>query len=219
MVEKRMLIFGGRGWLFHLPMIAYYCSCWLTLIIGWILALPEVMIVVFGGHEWWAFGGLAGGGGPIMGDLWALKGLFDEGKSLLCWLWSMSPPCKVKIALSFGVSWLIFTCLILTLCTFVSHIWGGLLSYLWKEEQEPPAWTQLKLPGSGPAPRCGHSTTAGGSQVCTFLPTSRNVYGYMHCFWKLLCGLEPLPSRWFLNFCLIPVANPDLFSGFLYCSC
>jgi hypothetical protein len=24
--------------------------------------------------------GLAGGGGPIMGDLWALKGLFDEGK-------------------------------------------------------------------------------------------------------------------------------------------
>ena len=23
--------------------------------------------------------GFAGGGGPIMGDLWALKGLFDEG--------------------------------------------------------------------------------------------------------------------------------------------
>lgn len=66
MVEKRMLIFGGRG-----------------------------------------------GGGPIMGDLWALKGLFDE-------------------------------------------------------EQEPPAWTQLKLPGSGPAPRCGHSTTAGGSQLLVF---------------------------------------------------
>lgn len=25
--------------------------------------------------------GLAGGGGPIMGDLWALKGLFDEGRA------------------------------------------------------------------------------------------------------------------------------------------
>lgn len=66
MVEKRMLIFGGRG-----------------------------------------------GGGPIMGDLWALKGLFDE-------------------------------------------------------EKEPPAWTQLKLPGSAPASRCGHSTTSGGSQLLIF---------------------------------------------------
>ncbi|CAM6115349.1 unnamed protein product [Calypogeia fissa] len=66
MVEKRMLIFGGRG-----------------------------------------------GGGPIMGDLWALKGLFDE-------------------------------------------------------EREPPAWTQLKLPGSAPAARCGHSTTPGGPQLLIF---------------------------------------------------
>ncbi|KAG6550536.1 hypothetical protein Mapa_007905 [Marchantia paleacea] len=66
MVEKRMLIFGGRG-----------------------------------------------AGGPIMGDLWALKGLFDE-------------------------------------------------------EREPPAWTQLKIPGSSPAARCGHSTTAGGPQLLIF---------------------------------------------------
>ncbi|BBN13141.1 hypothetical protein MPTK1_6g01150 [Marchantia polymorpha subsp. ruderalis] len=66
MVEKRMLIFGGRG-----------------------------------------------AGGPIMGDLWALKGLFDE-------------------------------------------------------EREIPAWTQLKIPGSSPAARCGHSTTAGGPQLLIF---------------------------------------------------
>jgi hypothetical protein len=39
---------------------------------------------------------------------------------------------------------------------------------LWKKEKEPPAWTQLKLPGSAPASRCGHSTTSGGSQLLIF---------------------------------------------------
>lgn len=29
---------------------------------------------------------LTGGGGPIMGDLWALKGLIDEGSSLFLFL-------------------------------------------------------------------------------------------------------------------------------------
>lgn len=66
------------------------------------------------------------------------------------------------------------------------------MSYLWKEEQEPPAWTQLKLPGSGPAPRCGHSTTAGGSQVCTFLPTSRNVLWIYALFLEALVSLRTI---------------------------
>ena len=34
-----------------------------------------------------------------------------------------------------------------------------------KKEKDSPAWTQLKLPGQAPAPRCGHSVTAGGHQV------------------------------------------------------
>ncbi|MCO5596914.1 hypothetical protein L7F22_050985 [Adiantum nelumboides] len=55
----------------------------------------------------------SGGGGPIMGDLWALKGLFDD-------------------------------------------------------EKDSPAWTQLKLPGQAPAPRCGHSVTAGGHQLLVY---------------------------------------------------
>jgi len=39
----------------------------------------EVILIVY--TQWPRLGalGLAGGGGPIMGDLWALKGLFDEG--------------------------------------------------------------------------------------------------------------------------------------------
>lgn len=48
-----------------------HCSGLLVLIICW----PEVILIVYTV----AMTGLAGGGGPIMGDLWALKGLFDEG--------------------------------------------------------------------------------------------------------------------------------------------
>ncbi|KAH7289332.1 hypothetical protein KP509_31G070600 [Ceratopteris richardii] len=68
---------------------------------GHTATLVEKRLLIFGGR---------GGGGPIMGDLWALKGLFDDEKDL-------------------------------------------------------PAWVQLKLPGQAPAPRCGHSVTAGGHQL------------------------------------------------------
>ncbi|KAJ7531669.1 hypothetical protein O6H91_14G053500 [Diphasiastrum complanatum] len=71
---------------------------------GHTATMVEKRLLIFGGR---------GGGGPILGDLWALKGLFDE-------------------------------------------------------EREPPGWTQLKLPGSAPAPRCGHTTTSGGSQLLVF---------------------------------------------------
>lgn len=38
---------------------------------------------------------LTGGGGPIMGDLWALKGLIDEGASLLTFLENCIELCSV----------------------------------------------------------------------------------------------------------------------------
>ena len=34
-----------------------------------------------------------------------------------------------------------------------------------KEENEPPGWTQLKLPGQAPSPRCGHTMASGGPYV------------------------------------------------------
>jgi len=37
-----------------------------------------------------------------------------------------------------------------------------------KEENETPGWTQLKLPGQAPSPRCGHTVTSGGHYVITF---------------------------------------------------
>lgn len=46
------------------------------------------------------------------------------------------------------------------------------LCLLWKEENETPGWTQLKLPGQSPSPRCGHTVTSGGHYVITHLKLS-----------------------------------------------
>ncbi|KAG5239592.1 Kelch repeat-containing family protein [Salix suchowensis] len=71
---------------------------------GHTATMVEKRLLVYGGR---------GGGGPIMGDLWALKGLIEE-------------------------------------------------------ENETPGWTQLKLPGQAPSPRCGHTTTSGGHYLLLF---------------------------------------------------
>jgi len=36
------------------------------------------------------------------------------------------------------------------------------------EDNEAPGWTQLKLPGQSPSPRCGHSVTSGGPYLLLF---------------------------------------------------
>nr|DAD48635.1 TPA_asm: hypothetical protein HUJ06_018572 [Nelumbo nucifera] len=71
---------------------------------GHTATMVEKRLLVFGGR---------GGGGPIMGDLWALKGLIEE-------------------------------------------------------DNETPGWTQLKLPGQSPSPRCGHTIASGGHYLLLF---------------------------------------------------
>ncbi|EYU19793.1 hypothetical protein ABFS82_06G087500 [Erythranthe guttata] len=71
---------------------------------GHSITMIEKRLLMYGGR---------GGGGPIMGDLWALKGLI-------------------------------------------------------KEENEAPGWTQLKLPGQAPSPRCGHTISSGGPYLMLF---------------------------------------------------
>ncbi|XP_057734443.1 protein GLUTELIN PRECURSOR ACCUMULATION 3-like [Arachis stenosperma] len=80
--------------------------------------MVEKRLLVYGGR---------GGGGPIMGDLWALKGLIEEVR--------------------------LFT------CSFYM---------LWREENEAPGWTPLKLPGQAPSPRCGHTVVSGGHYLLMF---------------------------------------------------
>ncbi|CAI0560385.1 unnamed protein product [Linum tenue] len=120
---------------------------------GHTVTMVEKRLLVYGGR---------GGGGPIMGDLWALKGLIEEG-------------CMMH-----------------------------------KEENESPGWTQLKLPGQAPSPRCGHTITSGGVNLLLFGGhgtggwLSRYDIYYNDCIildrvsaqWKRLpIGSDPPPAR------------------------
>ncbi|KOM35657.1 hypothetical protein LR48_Vigan02g180700 [Vigna angularis] len=78
------------------------------------------------------------------------------------------------------------------------------------KENEAPGWTQLKLPGQAPSPRCGHTVTSGGHYLLMFGGhgtggwLSRYDIYYNDCIildrvsaqWKRLSiGSEPPPAR------------------------
>lgn len=114
--NSKIVMFGGwdgKKWLSDVFVLDTISLEWTELSISGTIPPPrcghsvtmiEKRLLVYGGR---------GGGGPIMGDLWALKGLI-------------------------------------------------------KEENEPPGWTQLKLPGQAPSPRCGHTVASGGPYLLLF---------------------------------------------------
>ncbi|XP_057852599.2 protein GLUTELIN PRECURSOR ACCUMULATION 3 isoform X1 [Cryptomeria japonica] len=156
--NQKLVMYGGwdgTKWLSDVYVLDTMSLEWIQLPItgpsppprcGHTATMVEKRLLIFGGR---------GGGGPIMGDLWALKGLFEE-------------------------------------------------------ENESPAWTQLKLPGQAPAPRCGHTITYGGTQLLVFgghgtggWLTRYDIY-YNDCIildrasvqWKRLAiNNEPPPAR------------------------
>lgn len=114
--NRKIVMYGGwdgKKWLSDVYVLDTISLEWMELSIsgtqppprcGHSATMVEKRLLVFGGR---------GGGGPIMGDLWALKGLNEE-------------------------------------------------------ENEMPGWTQLKLPGQPPSPRCGHTVTSGGHYLLLF---------------------------------------------------
>ncbi|XP_059665980.1 protein GLUTELIN PRECURSOR ACCUMULATION 3 isoform X3 [Cornus florida] len=114
--NQKIIMYGGwdgKKWLSDVYILDTISLEWIELSVSGSLPPPrcghsatmvEKRLLVYGGR---------GGGGPIMGDLWALKGLVDE-------------------------------------------------------ENETPGWTQLKLPGQAPSPRCGHTITSGGHYLLLF---------------------------------------------------
>ncbi|XP_042955812.1 protein GLUTELIN PRECURSOR ACCUMULATION 3 isoform X2 [Carya illinoinensis] len=114
--NRRIVMYGGwdgKRWLSDVYVLDTISLEWMELSVSGTLPPPrcghtatmvEKRLLVYGGR---------GGGGPIMGDLWALKGLIEE-------------------------------------------------------ENETPGWTQLKLPGQAPSPRCGHTVTSGGHYLLLF---------------------------------------------------
>ncbi|XP_026414073.1 host cell factor-like [Papaver somniferum] len=114
--NRKIVMYGGwdgKKWLSDVYILDTMSLEWTELSIsgsgppprcGHTATMVEKRLLVFGGR---------GGGGPIMGDLWALKGIIDG-------------------------------------------------------ENEAPGWTQLKLPGQQPSPRCGHTVTSGGHNLLLF---------------------------------------------------
>ncbi|KAA8539168.1 hypothetical protein F0562_025860 [Nyssa sinensis] len=114
--NRKIVMYGGwdgKKWLSDVYVLDTISLEWMELTVSGSLPPPrcghtatmvEKRLLVYGGR---------GGGGPIMGDLWALKGLIEE-------------------------------------------------------ENETPGWTQLKLPGQAPSPRCGHTITSGGHYLLLF---------------------------------------------------
>ncbi|OMO86693.1 Kelch repeat type 1 [Corchorus olitorius] len=125
--NQKIVMYGGwdgKKWLSDVYVLDTISLEWTELSVtgspppprcGHTATMVEKRLLVYGGR---------GGGGPIMSDLWALKGLIDEGLYL------------------------------------------SVLSIL--EENETPGWTQLKLPGQTPSPRCGHTVTSGGHYLLLF---------------------------------------------------
>ncbi|KAK3228450.1 hypothetical protein Dsin_000331 [Dipteronia sinensis] len=114
--SSKIVMYGGwdgKKWLSDVYILDTISLEWMELPVtgsvppprcGHTATMVEKRLLVYGGR---------GGGGPIMSDLWALKGLIEE-------------------------------------------------------ENETPGWTQLKLPGQAPSPRCGHTVTSGGHYLLLF---------------------------------------------------
>ncbi|KAM7532299.1 hypothetical protein LguiB_035709 [Lonicera macranthoides] len=130
--NRKIVMYGGwdgKKWLSDVFILDTNSLEWMELSVSGSLPPPrcghtatmvEKRFLVYGGR---------GGGGPIMGGLGALKGLIEED--------------------------------MMSKFTYA-------LSLLWKEENETPGWTQLKLPGQSPSPRCGHTVTSGGHYLLLF---------------------------------------------------
>ncbi|GAB4855075.1 G protein alpha subunit [Ancistrocladus abbreviatus] len=113
--NRKIVMYGGwdgKKWLSDVYILDTISLEWMELSVsgsvppprcGHTATMVEKRLLIYGGR----------GSGSIMGDLWALKGLIEE-------------------------------------------------------ETEAPGWTQLKLPGQAPSPRCGHSVTSGGHYLLLF---------------------------------------------------
>ncbi|KAL0299039.1 UNVERIFIED_CONTAM: protein GLUTELIN PRECURSOR ACCUMULATION 3, partial [Sesamum radiatum] len=189
MIEKRLLIYGGRG-----NLASFSCYQELKVVFPLTILFLQEMDFLFEEFVLFIFCSIlvkvnfGGGGGPIMGDLWALKGLIEEG-----WFWRSQgrqgqarawiEPQLARLLLLFG-----------------GHGTGGWLSRYDVYHNDcvvldrvSVQWKRLPTSNEPPAARAYHSMNSIGSRYLLFGGfDGKSTYGDL---WWLVPEDDPIAKR------------------------
>uniref|UniRef100_A0A2P2KHG1 Uncharacterized protein n=1 Tax=Rhizophora mucronata TaxID=61149 RepID=A0A2P2KHG1_RHIMU len=171
--NRKIVMYGGwdgSKWLSDVYVLDTISLEWIELSISGTLPPPrcghtatmvEKRLLIYGGR---------GGGGPIMGDLWALKGLFEEENEAPGWtqlkLPGQGPSSRCGHSLTSGGHYLLL---------FGGHGTGGWLSrydIYYNDsivlDRVSAQWKRLPTAGDPPAARAYHSLLCIGSRYLLF---------------------------------------------------
>ncbi|KAL4557410.1 hypothetical protein LXL04_035587 [Taraxacum kok-saghyz] len=171
--NHKIVMYGGwdgKKWLSDVFVLDTMSLEWRELAVSGTLPPPrcghtatmvEKRLLVYGGR---------GGGGPIMGDLWALKGLIEEDNEAPGWthlkLPGQAPAARCGHTVTSGGHYLLM---------FGGHGTGGWLSrydVYYNDcvvlDRVSVQWKRLSTTSEAPAPRAYHSMTCIGSRYLLF---------------------------------------------------
>ncbi|XP_078169971.1 protein GLUTELIN PRECURSOR ACCUMULATION 3-like isoform X2 [Carex rostrata] len=196
--NRRIVMYGGwdgKMWLSDVYIMDTMSLEWTELSItgsvpparcGHSATMVEKRLLVFGGR---------GGGGPIMGDLWALKGLIEEDNETPGWtqlrLPGQSPASRCGHTVTSGGHYLLL---------FGGHGTGGWLSrydVYYNDcvvlDRVSVQWKRMNTNNEPPPPRAYHSMTCVGTRYLLFGGfDGKTTFGD---FWWLVQGDDPLAKR------------------------
>ncbi|KAL3520858.1 hypothetical protein ACH5RR_019007 [Cinchona calisaya] len=196
--NRKIIMYGGwdgKKWLSDVYVLDTISLEWMELSVSGALPPPrcghtatmvEKRLLVYGGR---------GGGGPIMGDLWALKGLIEEENESLGWTQLKLPgqapsPCCGHTVTSGGHYLLLFG----------GHETGGWLSRydIYHNDcvvldRVSVQWRRLPTSNERPAARAYHSMTSIASRYLLFGGfDGKSTYGDL---WWLVPEEDPIAKR------------------------
>uniref|UniRef100_A0A251UQI9 Putative galactose oxidase/kelch repeat superfamily protein n=1 Tax=Helianthus annuus TaxID=4232 RepID=A0A251UQI9_HELAN len=171
--NQKIVMYGGwdgKKWLSDVFVLDTMSLEWTELAVSGTLPPPrcghtatmvEKRLLVYGGR---------GGGGPIMGDLWALKGLIDEDTEVPGWtllkLPGQAPAARCGHTVTSGGHYLLM---------FGGHGTGGWLSrydVYFNDcvvlDRVSVQWKRLATNAEAPSPRAYHTMTSIGSRYLLF---------------------------------------------------
>ncbi|XP_073123877.1 protein GLUTELIN PRECURSOR ACCUMULATION 3 [Henckelia pumila] len=196
--NRKIVMYGGwdgKKWLSDVYILDTISLEWMELSVSGTLPPPrcghsvtmiEKRLLVYGGR---------GGGGPIMGDLWALKGLIEEENEAPGWtqlkLPGQAPSARCGHTITSGGHYLLL---------FGGHGTGGWLSrydIYYNDcvvlDRVSVQWTRLPINNEPPAARAYHSMNSAGSRYLLFGGfDGKSTYGDL---WWLVPEDDPIAKR------------------------